>query len=112
MTQSISRSTDTTEQELRSQVFAAVKEYYDHKSQQRDFIPGQTYVPVSGKVFDERELVNLVDSSLDFWLTTGRYALEFEEKFAQWMGIKHCLLVNSGSSANLVALSALTSPKL
>jgi CDP-6-deoxy-D-xylo-4-hexulose-3-dehydrase len=69
-------------------------------------------VPVSGKVFDQEELVKLVDSSLDFWLTTGRYATEFEQRFAEWMGVKHCLLVNSGSSANLVALSTLTSPKL
>jgi CDP-4-dehydro-6-deoxyglucose reductase, E1 len=100
------------EQELREQVFSAVKDYYVHKFPSRTFIPGQTYVPVSGKVFDQEELLKLVDSSLDFWLTTGRYALEFEEKFAAWMGVKHCLLVNSGSSANLVALSALTSPKL
>jgi CDP-4-dehydro-6-deoxyglucose reductase, E1 len=100
------------EQELRDQVFSAVKDYYTHKFPSRTFIPGQTYVPVSGKVFDQEELLKLVDSSLDFWLTTGRYALEFEEKFADWMGVKHCLLVNSGSSANLVALSALTSPKL
>jgi CDP-4-dehydro-6-deoxyglucose reductase, E1 len=105
-------SSAAQEEELRNKVFAATKDYYAHKFQAREFIPGQTYVPVSGKVFDERELVNLVDSSLDFWLTTGRYALEFEEKFAQWMGVKHCLLVNSGSSANLVALAALTSPKL
>jgi CDP-6-deoxy-D-xylo-4-hexulose-3-dehydrase len=63
-------------------------------------------------VFDDQELVHLVDASLDFWLTTGRYAAEFEQRFAEWMGVKHCLLVNSGSSANLVALSALTSPKL
>ncbi|MFM6712105.1 MAG: DegT/DnrJ/EryC1/StrS family aminotransferase, partial [Microcystis panniformis] len=82
------------------------------KFQPRAFVAGQTYIPASGKVFDEQELVKLVDSSLDFWLTTGRYAAEFEERFAQWMGVKHCLLVNSGSSANLVALSALTSPKL
>ena len=112
MTQSISNPTNSTEAELRSQVFDAVKAYYSHKFQARSFIPGQTYVPVSGKVFDEQELLKLVDSSLDFWLTTGRYALEFEEKFAQWIGVKHCLLVNSGSSANLVALTALTSPKL
>jgi CDP-4-dehydro-6-deoxyglucose reductase, E1 len=100
------------EQELRDQVFSAVKDYYVHKFPSRTFIPGKTYVPVSGKVFDQEELLKLVDSSLDFWLTTGHYALEFEEKFADWMGVKHCLLVNSGSSANLVALSALTSPKL
>ena len=69
-------------------------------------------MPVSGKVFDDDELVKLVDASLDFWLTTGRYSIEFEQRFAAWMGVKHCLLVNSGSSANLVALSTLTSPKL
>lgn len=112
MTQSISRQNTNTEQELRSDVFEAVQKYYEFKFKNRTFIAGQTYVPVSGKVFDDQELVKLVDSSLDFWLTTGRYAAEFEEKFAQWMGVKHCLLVNSGSSANLVALSALTSPKL
>ena len=112
MIQSMSNPTNSAEAELRSRVFDAVKAYYSHKFQARSFIPGQTYVPVSGKVFDEQELLKLVDSSLDFWLTTGRYALEFEEKFAQWIGVKHCLLVNSGSSANLVTLTALTSPKL
>ncbi|MFM7352343.1 MAG: lipopolysaccharide biosynthesis protein RfbH, partial [Microcystis aeruginosa] len=114
MTQPIHRPTNTSEQEqdLREQVFQAVQEYYKHKFQPRAFVAGQTYIPASGKVFDQQELVKLVDSSLDFWLTTGRYAAEFEERFAQWMGVKHCLLVNSGSSANLVALSALTSPKL
>ncbi|MFM6062866.1 MAG: lipopolysaccharide biosynthesis protein RfbH, partial [Microcystis panniformis] len=112
MTQSISPPSTNTEAELRAQVFQAVQEYYKHKFQPRAFVAGQTYIPASGKVFDQQELVKLVDSSLDFWLTTGRYAAEFEERFAQWMGVKHCLLVNSGSSANLVALSALTSPKL
>ena len=112
MTKSLPHPTPATERELRSQVFEAVQQYYEFKFKKRPFIPGQTYIPVSGKVFDDQELVKLVDSSLDFWLTTGRYAAEFEEKFAQWMGVKHCLLVNSGSSANLVALSALTSPKL
>jgi CDP-4-dehydro-6-deoxyglucose reductase, E1 len=63
-------------------------------------------------VFDAHELELLVESALDFWLTTGRFATEFEQRFARWMGVRHCLLVNSGSSANLVALSALTSPKL
>lgn len=114
MTQSLPRpsSTSDREQELRSRVFDAVRDYYQHKFSNRPFIPGQTYVPVSGKVFDEVELVRLVDSSLDFWLTAGRYATDFEHRFAEWMGVKHCLLVNSGSSANLLALSALTSPKL
>lgn len=116
MTQSISRSSNlqntNPEQELRAEVSKAVQKYYDFKFQGRPFTPGQSYIPVSGKVFDEQELLKLVDSSLDFWLTTGRYAAEFEQRFADWMGTKHCLLVNSGSSANLVALSALTSPKL
>jgi len=87
MTQSISPPNTNTEAELREQVFQAVHKYYDFKFQPRAFVAGQTYVPVSGKVFDEQELVKLVDSSLDFWLTTGRYAAEFEERFAQWMGV-------------------------
>ena len=105
-------SSSQTEQALREQVFASVQNYYQFKFANKQFVPGQTYIPVSGKVFDDRELVQLVDASLDFWLTTGRYAAEFEQRFAEWMGVKHCLLVNSGSSANLLALSALTSPKL
>lgn len=114
MTQSVNRpiNTPSLEQELRSQALAAVQQYAEFKCQPRQFIPGQTYLPVSGKVFDHWEILNLVDSSLDFWLTAGRYAQEFEQRFAQWLGVKHCLLVNSGSSANLLALSALTSPKL
>lgn len=100
------------DRELRAQVFTAVENYYEFKFKTRQFLPGDTYIPVSGKVFDDRELVRLVDSSLDFWLTTGRYAAEFEQRFADWVGVKHCLLVNSGSSANLLALTALTSPKL
>ncbi|NUN63499.1 lipopolysaccharide biosynthesis protein RfbH [Pseudanabaena biceps] len=105
-------NSDDQEEVLRSQVFDAVKAYYHYKFAAKDFVEGKTYVPVSGKVFDESEVVNLVDSSLDFWLTTGRYATEFEKRFAEWIGVKHCLLVNSGSSANLLALTALTSPKL
>lgn len=101
-----------TELELRSQVFAAVREYYQFKFQPLQFIPGKTYIPASGKVFDEHELLKLIDASLDFWLTTGRYANEFEKRFAEWMGVKYCSLVNSGSSADLLALTALTSPKL
>src|SRR6185437_17117528 len=66
----------------------------------------------AGRVFDGEELVHLVDSSLDFWLTTGRFADQFEKEFAARLGVRHALLVNSGSSANLVALSCLTSPKL
>jgi len=100
------------ETELRSKVFEAVQTYCQFKFQPRPFVPGETYIPASGKVFDEPELLKLVDASLDFWLTTGRYANEFEQRFAEWMGVKHCSLVNSGSSADLLALTALTSPKL
>jgi CDP-6-deoxy-D-xylo-4-hexulose-3-dehydrase len=75
-------------------------------------LPGESSVPVAGKVFDHTELQYLVDASLDFWLTTGRFAAQFEREFAQVFGTRHALLVNSGSSANLVALSCLTSPSL
>lgn len=98
--------------ELRSQILKLVEEYYHLAFPPQEFIAGKTNIPVSGKVFDAQELKNLVDASLDFWLTTGRFAKEFEAKFAQWMGIKHCILVNSGSSANLLALTALTSQEL
>lgn len=76
------------------------------------FDPGKTWVSCAGKVFDEEEIASLIDASLDFWLTTGRYASIFEEKLADFLGIRYCLLTNSGSSANLLAISALTSPKL
>lgn len=98
--------------ELRSQILGLVAEYHQEAFPKKEFTPGSSAVPVSGKVFDATELQYLVDSSLDFWLTTGRFAAEFEQKLAEWIGVKHCALVNSGSSANLVALSALTSPQL
>ncbi len=97
---------------LRQQILALVQEYYEAEHSQQPFTPGETEVPVSGRVFDAAEMVNLVDSSLEFWLTTGRYADQFEREFARWMGMRHAILCNSGSSANLLALSALTSPKL
>ncbi|WP_204103693.1 MULTISPECIES: lipopolysaccharide biosynthesis protein RfbH [Spirulina sp. CCY15215] len=100
------------ERELRLDVLKAAEKYYQFKFAQQEFIPGETYIPASGKVLDERELFALLDSSLDLWLTTGRYAEKFAKQFAEWIGVKHCLLVNSGSSANLLALSALTSPQL
>jgi CDP-4-dehydro-6-deoxyglucose reductase, E1 len=97
---------------LRSQILALVREYHDAAFASTEFRPGETQVHFAGRVFDERELVNLVDASLDFWLTTGRYAERFERSFARLLGLRHALLVNSGSSANLVALSCLTSAKL
>ncbi|MBF0460529.1 MAG: lipopolysaccharide biosynthesis protein RfbH [Magnetococcales bacterium] len=81
-------------------------------AQEAPFIPGQSRIPYGGRVFDEQELIHLVDSSLDFWLTTGRYADRFEAEFAQFLGVRRCLLVNSGSSANLLAFMVLTLPEL
>jgi len=77
-----------------------------------DFVPGQTYIPVTGKVLDAEDLVHLVDASLDMWLTMGRYGDRFEEEVAQVFGTKHARLTVSGSAANLLAFTALTSPRI
>jgi CDP-6-deoxy-D-xylo-4-hexulose-3-dehydrase len=98
--------------QLRAQILDLVREYHAEAFPERPFLGGISTVPVSGKVFDENELELLVDSSLDFWLTTGRYAEKFEKRFAKVMGMRHALLCNSGSSANLLAVTALTSPRL
>ena len=100
-----------TEKEIRSEILRLVKEFYRSKSRE-DFNPGKSPVNYAGRVYDEKELISLVDASLDFWLTSGRYADQFEKDLAAFLGVKYCLLTNSGSSANLLALSALTSPKL
>jgi CDP-6-deoxy-D-xylo-4-hexulose-3-dehydrase len=98
--------------QLRGQILELVREYHDAEFPAAEFSPGETQIHFAGRVFDEREMVNLIDASLDFWLTTGRYAEDFERRFAKLFGLRHALLVNSGSSANLVALSSLTSRKL
>lgn len=106
--------TDTAarERELREQAIAAAVAYCRHAhAPQAAFSPGDR-IPYAGRVFDEREIANLIDASLDFWLTTGRYAERFEQEFASYLGVQHCSLTNSGSSANLLAFMALTSPKL
>ncbi|MCG2712468.1 MAG: lipopolysaccharide biosynthesis protein RfbH [Candidatus Omnitrophica bacterium] len=96
---------------LRKQILKKVKEY--HKAgKSASFMPGKSKLPYAGRVFDEKELVSLVDASLDFWLTAGRFADKFENDLADFLGVKYCLLTNSGSSANLLAVSALTSPLL
>lgn len=100
------------EKKIRQEIFALVEKLYKHKYQEKPFIPGKTPVRYAGRVFDEKEIINLVDSSLDFWLTSGRYAEEFESKLAQYFDVSDAILVNSGSSANLIALSTLTSHKL
>ncbi len=97
---------------LREQILLLVSEFWREQFSERPFVPGESRVPVSGRVFNATEMVKLVDSSLDFWLTTGRFALEFEKLFARFYGLRGASLVNSGSSANLVALSCLTSEKL
>lgn len=98
--------------ELRQRILALVRDYYEAEFGQNDFVPGKTPVAISGRTFDAEEMVSLVDASLDFWLTTGRFAERFERDFAHYLGVRHALLCNSGSSANLLALSSLTSPAL
>ncbi len=106
------KSASPEAQRLRAEVLAKTREYYEAAYEQRPFDTERDGCAVSGRVFDSRDLESLVDSSLDFWLTTGRFAERFEKEFARWFGIRECVLVNSGSSANLVALAALTSPTL
>lgn len=101
-----------TEKDLRERAVRAAKQYYTYKhGASVPFTPGDR-IPYAGRVFDEREIENLIEASLDFWLTTGRFADRFEKEFARFLGVQHCSLVNSGSSANLLAFMALTSPKL
>lgn len=100
------------EQQAREQIKALVAQYYfDFKAEKKPFEPGDR-ITYAARVFDEKEMCALTDAMLDFWLTTGRFSDEFETQFAQWIGVKFAHLVNSGSSANLIAFSALTSPKL
>ena len=99
-------------EEIRKKILELTKEYYKSYFVTDEFIPEKTYINYAGRVFDDKELATLVDSSLDFWLTAGRYAEQFEKEFAEFVGSRFCLLTNSGSSANLLALSALTSESL
>jgi CDP-6-deoxy-D-xylo-4-hexulose-3-dehydrase len=102
----------STSEAIRTQILALVKEYHAAKFAPKTFDFGKDLVHYAGRVFDAEEIVNLVDASLDFYLTANRYADRFEAEFANYLGMSNALLVNSGSSANLVALTALTSPKL
>ena len=97
---------------LRQEIIAKTIEYYQIKFAEKEFIPGKSRVNYAGRVFNEKEIVNAVDASLDFWLTEGRFSEQFAEKIADFLGVEHVLLTNSGSSANLLAFSALTSEKL
>ena len=100
-----------TEQQARNEILKMVEEYCDSYHNQKEYKQGDR-IPYASRVYDHEEMVNLVDSSLEFWLTSGRYTDEFEHEFAKYLDIKYCSLVNSGSSANLIAFMTLTSPLL
>jgi CDP-6-deoxy-D-xylo-4-hexulose-3-dehydrase len=97
---------------VRDEIMALVGEYCDLVHAPKPFVPGQSSAPVSGRVFDATDVRSLVDSALEFWLTTGRFNDQFQQRLANRIGVRYAQTVNSGSSANLVALSALTSPLL
>lgn len=98
--------------ELRAKILELTAEYVSEEFPEQIFVPGKSAVPVAGRVFDAADVQSLIDSSLDFWLTEGRFARQFEREFAQFFKLRHSVLVNSGSSANLLALTCLTSPLL
>ncbi len=97
---------------LRAEIIKLADKYYAAAFPEKKFIPGKSIVHIAGRVFNNKEIRSLVDASLDFWLTTGRFADRFEKEFSKYVGARYCSLTNSGSSANLLALTALTSPKL
>lgn len=98
--------------ELKAEILKLVRQYADLAHSPKSFIQGESHIPISGKVYGANELEMLVESSLDFWLTTGRFNDAFEKRMSEFLNIKHVLTVNSGSSANLLAIAALTSPLL
>jgi len=112
MTTSTIHFQNKTLDSIRQEISNLVQQYADIVYAPKPFIPGETQVPVSGKVIGAAELKNMVEASLDGWLTTGRFNAMFEERLAKYLGVKYLITVNSGSSANLVAFSTLTSPKL
>lgn len=103
----------TRKEQLKQQILELTQEYYKEvHAQKQEFVPNKTHINYGGRYFDDAEMVNLVDASLDFWLTAGPWAHKFETRFAKWLGVRYCSLCNSGSSANLLAFSALTAPEL
>jgi len=112
MSSTETQTDEKTLESIRGEIAELVQQYADVVFTSKDFKPGESVVPVSGKVIGAAELKNMVDASLDGWLTTGRFNDMFEERLARYLGVKHLITVNSGSSANLVAFTALTSPKL
>ena len=103
---------DINKEKIRKQIASLVDQYAELEFDSKPFEPQTTLIPPSGKLIDGKELKNMVEASLDGWLTTGRFNLIFEKKLAEFIGIKHLITVNSGSSANLVAFSTLTSSRL
>ncbi len=99
-------------EQLHAEILRKVKDYYQEAFPAQPFVAGKTRVNYGGRHFDEKELINLVDSSLEFWLTSGRYVKQFEERLSKFIGVKHTILTNSGSSANLLAFMALTQEEL
>jgi CDP-6-deoxy-D-xylo-4-hexulose-3-dehydrase len=105
--------TDSKQEKMRKQILELVEEYARREFEsEKPFIPGETHIPVSGKIIGSEEIQYAVNACLDGWFTTGRFAEQFEKEFAKYMDQRFCMLTNSGSSANLLALSALTSPQL
>ncbi len=98
--------------QIRKEIILKTIEYYTSRFAQQEFVPGKSRINYAGRVFDSAELVNAVEASLDFWLTEGRFSEEFSDKISEFLEVEHVLLTNSGSSANLLAFSALTSEKL
>lgn len=103
---------DMNEQQMREKIKSLVKEYYHKFKEKKELFKHGDRITYAARVFDEKEMCALTDAMLDFWLTTGRFSDEFETKFAKWIGVKFAHLVNSGSSANLIAFSVLTAPEL
>jgi len=97
------------ERKIRQKIFKEVRKFFDLRKKQEKFIPGKTKINYAGRVYSADELIKLVDAGLDFWLTAGKYSEKFEKEMAEFLGVKYCILTNSGSSANLLAISALTS---
>lgn len=103
---------EKTDEMLRKLASLVTRNHFKAIHRPAKFSPGTSRIPYAGRVYDESEMINLVEASLDLWLTAGRFADRFEKEFAKLLGVKYCSLVNSGSSANLLAVAALTSPKL
>src|SRR5260221_3075078 len=98
--------------DIKHQIHSLLQEYYDEAFKEKTFVPGESSVPVSGKVINHRELQYITDSALDGWFTTGKFNAEFERKLANYINTRTVITVNSGSSANLIAFSVLTAKEL